>query len=138
MTEALRAGEKEKLIVLRGLKSVLKYAQIDKGDELTDQEVITALSGQAKRAKDSIEQFAAGGRDDLVQNEKFGLNIIQTYLPDPLSDDKVREIVKTAIDDCGAESAKDLGKIMQLVMPQVKGQADGKLVKKLAMEFLAK
>ena len=138
MTEALKAGEKERLTVLRGLKSVLKYARLDKGEDLTDDDVITCLPSQAKKARDSIEQFDKGGRQDLVDHEKFGLAIINEYLPQQLSEDELREIVKAAVEESGAESPKDMGKIMGLVMPKVKGRADGKQVNKLAMEFLAK
>jgi len=136
--EALKAGEKERLTVLRGLKSALKYARIDKGDDLTDQEVIASLSSQAKKVRDSIEQFQMGGRDDLVAKERFDLEIISSYLPQQLTEDELRDIVKSAVEESSAESPRDIGKIMKLVMPQVKGRADGKMVNKLAMELLAK
>ena len=136
--EALKAGEKERLTILRGLKSALKYARIDKGDDLTDQEVIASLSSQAKKVRDSIEQFQMGGRDDLVAKERFDLEIISSYLPQQLTEDELRDIVKSAVEESSAESPRDIGKIMKLVMPQVKGRADGKMVNKLAMELLAK
>ena len=136
--EALKSGEKERLTVLRGLKSVLKYARLDKGKDLTDEDTITVLSSQAKKTRDSIEQFGKGGRDDLVAKEKSELDIITSYLPQQLSEDELRDIVRAAIEESGAESARDMGKIMQLVMPQIKGRADGKMVNKLAMEVLAK
>ena len=136
--EALKAGEKERLTVLRGLESALKYARIDKGDDLTDQEVIASLSSQAKKVRDSIEQFQMGGRDDLVAKERFDLEIISSYLPQQLTEDELRDIVKSAVEESSAESRRDIGKIMKLVMPRVKGRADGKMVNKLAMELLAK
>jgi hypothetical protein len=138
MIEALKSGEKNRLTVLRGLKSVLKYARLDKGEDLTDQETIASLSSQAKRARDSIEQFGKGGREDLVAKEESELAIINSYLPQQLSEDEVRNLVEAAIKESGAESPRDMGKIMQLVMPQVKGRADGKMVNKLALEVLAK
>lgn len=136
--EALKAGQKDKLTVLRGLKSALKYAQIDKGDDLTDQDVIAALSAQAKKVRDSIEQFEKGQRSDLTDQARAELKIIEEYLPEQLDEGKLREIIKEAIDELGAESAGDVGKVMQTVMPRVKGRADGKQVNKLAMEMLAK
>ncbi len=138
MIEALKAGEKDRLTVLRGLKSDLKYKQIGKGDDLTDEEAIGVLASQAKKRRDSIEQFAKGGRDDLVQQEKFQLEVITSYLPKQLDENELREIVARAIAEVGAESPQQIGAVMKVVMPQVKGVADGKMVNKLAMEILAK
>lgn len=138
MIEALKAGEKDRLTVLRGLKSDLKYKQIDKRDDLTDEEAIGVLASQAKKRRDSIEQFAKGGRDDLVQQEKFQLEVITSYLPKQLDENELREIVAGAIAEDGAESPQQIGAVMKVVMPQVKGVADGKMVNKLAMEILAK
>ncbi len=136
--EALKAGEKERLIVLRGLKSEFKYRQIDKGDDLTEQDILAVLATQAKKRRESIEQYEKGGRDDLVSKEKRELAIINSFLPEQLSEEKLREIVREAIAEAGAESPAHLGAVMQLVMPKVKGRADGKLVNRLAMEILAK
>lgn len=138
LKKALKAGEKEKVTVLRGLKSEIKYRRIDKGEELTDADVTAVLAGAAKKVKDSIEQFEKGGREDLVAKEKFGLDIIQDYLPEQLSEEKVRELVAEAIAETGADSPQKIGLVMKAVMPKLKGQADGKLVNRLAMEILAK
>jgi uncharacterized protein YqeY len=138
MIKALKAGEKEKLTVLRGLKSDLKYKQIDKGDELTDEDVIAVLSSQAKKRRESIEQFQKGHREDLVQKEQRELAIITSYLPEQLSEDKLREIISEAIAETGADSPQKVGLVMKVVIPQIKGRADGKLVNKLAIEILAK
>ena len=138
MIEALKAGEKNRLTVLRGLKSDLKYKQIDKGDDLTDEDVISVLASAAKQRRDSIEQFAKGGRDDLVQQEKFQLDVITHYLPKQLDENELRKIVARAIAEVSAESPQQIGAVMKVVMPQVKGVADGKMVNKLAMEILAK
>jgi uncharacterized protein YqeY len=138
MIEALKAGEKDHLIVLRGLKSDLKYKRIDKGDDLTDEDVISVLASAAKQRRDSIEQFAKGGRSDLVQQERFQLEVITSYLPKQLDENELREIVARAIAEVSAESPQQIGAVMKVVMPQVKGVADGKMVNKLAMEILAK
>jgi hypothetical protein len=135
--EALKSGQKEKLTVLRGLKSDLKYAQIDKGKELTEEDVIGVLSSAAKKRRDSIEQFQAGGRQDLVDSETFGLNIIEQYLPKQLSEDELRQIIKDAVAESGAESPQQIGLVMKVVMPKVKGKADGKVVNRLVSEILA-
>ena len=138
LKEALKAGEKTKLTVLRGLKSDIKYKRIDKGEDLTDDDVIAVLSTCVKKVRDSIEQFTRGGRDDLVKKEQFELSIIQSYLPEQLSEEKIREIVAAAIAESGADSPAKIGLVMKIVMPQLKGRADGKMVNKLAMEMLAK
>ncbi len=138
LIEALKAGEKEKVTVLRGLKSDLKYRRIDKGEDLIDEDAVAVLSSCAKKVRDSIEQFRNGGRDDLVAKEEFDLNIIQVYLPEQLSEEKLREIVREAIEETGADSPQKIGLVMKVVIPKVKGQADGKMINKLAMEILAK
>ena len=134
---AMKAGEKDKVTVLRGLKSEIKNRRIDKHDDLTDEEVIEVLSSAAKKRRESIEQFEKGGRDDLVQNEQFGLAIIEAYLPEQMGEDEIRAIVKDAIEKTGADSPAKLGLVMKEVMPQVKGKADGKLVNKLAAQMLS-
>ena len=136
--EALKAGEKQRVTVLRGLKSDLKYRRIEKGDDLTDEDVIQVLSSAAKRRRDSIEQFAKGDRADLVKKEQFELDLINAYLPHPLGEEKIREIILAAVAETGAESPRQIGDVMKVVMPQLKGKADGKLVNKLVMEVLAK
>jgi uncharacterized protein len=135
--EALKAGQKEKLTTLRGLKSDLKYAQIDKGKELTEEEVLAVLASAAKKRRDSIEQFQAGNRQDLVDSETFGLRIIEAYLPKQLTEDELRQIVSDAIQETGAQSPQQIGLVMKAVMPKIKGKADGKLVNRLVSEILA-
>lgn len=138
LIKALKKHEGDKVTMFRGLKSNIKYKQIDKGDELTDQEVEAVLISAAKQRRDSIEQFKSGGRKDLVDKETAELEIIKEYLPKQLSDDKLREIIGLAIEKTGADSPAKMGLIMKEVMPEVKGKADGKLVNKIAAEMLSK
>ena len=138
LIKALKSGEKEKVVVLRGLKSDIKYKKIDKGEELTDEELIAVLSVNTKKIRDSIEQFDKAGREDLVTKEKAALKIISEYLPEQLGEEELRGIVKQAVEESGAESPQQMGLVMKIVMPKIKGRADGKLVSKLATEFLAK
>jgi len=138
LIKALKSGEKEKVVVLRGLKSDIKYKKIDKGEELTNEEVIAVLSLNTKKIRDSIEQFDKAGREDLVTKEKAALKIISEYLPEQLGEEELRGIVKQAVEESGAESPQQMGLVMKIVMPKIKGRADGKLVSKLATEFLAK
>lgn len=136
--EALKAGEKEKLTTLRGLKSDIKYKQIDQKDPLTEQQVIEVLGSCAKKRRDSIEMYEKGGRDDLVQKEKTELALIESYLPEQLGEDELRKMVAAAIEESGADSPQKMGLVMKVLMPKVKGKADGKLVNKLVSELLSK
>lgn len=134
--KALKAGEKEKLLVLRSLKSDLKYKQIDIGKELTDDDCIAVFNSALKKRNDSIEQFKSANRDDLVKSEEFGAAIIKEYLPEPLSDDELTSLVKAAIAESGADSPQKIGLIMKVVIPQVKGRADGKRIKDISIKLL--
>ena len=138
LIKALKSGDKEKVVVLRGLKSDIKYKKIDKGEELTNEEVIAVLSVNTKKIRDSIEQFDKADRQDLVTKERAALKIISEYLPEQLGEEELRGIVKQAVAESGAESPQQMGLVMKIVMPKIKGRADGKLVSKLATEFLAK
>lgn len=137
LKEALRAGNKEKVTVLRGLKSDIKYKQIDKGDALGDDEITGVISTSVKKVRDSIDQFQGAGRTDLVEKETFGLNILMAYLPQQLGEEELRGIIAEAIKESGADSPQKVGLVMKIVAPKVKGRADGKLVSKLANEMLA-
>lgn len=134
--KALKGKEKEKLTVLRGLKSDLKYKVIEKGGELTEEEALAVLNSAAKKRKDSIEQFDKGGRDDLVQSEKFGLDIIMGYLPKQISEEELTALIKEAIAETGADSPQKIGLIMKAVLPKVKGRADGKQINQIAVKLL--
>ena len=136
--KALKGGDKEHLTVLRGLKSDLKYKQIDSGEKLTDEKALEVLSRAAKQRRDSIEQFHQGGRDDLVQQEEYELEIITAYLPKQLSEDELRQLAEVAIAELGVDSPKQMGLVMKALMPKVKGKADGKMLSKLISELLAK
>lgn len=138
LIKALKNHEGDKVTLFRGLKSDIKYKQIDKGEELTDDEVSAVLTSNAKQRRDSIEQFKAGGRQDLVDKETAELEVIKNYLPKQLSEDKLREIIGRAIEKTGADSPAKMGLIMKEVMPEVKGKADGKIVNKIAAEMLSK
>jgi len=138
MIKALKGGDKERLTVLRGLKSDLKYKKIEVGAELTDEQALETLASAAKKRRESIEQFRAGGREDLVKNEEFELEVISSYLPKQLTEEELRQMAESAIKEVGADSPKQMGLVMKALMPKVKGRADGKLVNKLISELLAK
>jgi hypothetical protein len=128
---ALKKGDKVRAEVIRGLKSDIKYKEIDKREPLTEEDVLGVLAAAAKRRRDSIEQFQKGGRDDLVMKEGGELEIITSYLPQQLSDEQLQEIVGATLLEIGAKMPADLGKAMKEIMPKVKGRADGNRVRQM-------
>jgi uncharacterized protein YqeY len=136
MKKALVAGDKVKLSVTRLLKSEIRYKEIEKGSQLSDDEVISVLSSSIKRHKDSIEQFEKGGREDLSASEKAELEIIWQYMPKQLEEEELSQIVDSAIEETGVLSPSDLGRVMKIVMPKVKGRADGAKVRELVSSKL--
>ncbi len=137
LIKALKGGEKAKLIVLRGLKSDIKYKAIEKGEDLSEDDVIGVLGSAAKKSRDAIEQFKIGHRDDLVEKESMELGIIMSYLPEQLTEEKLREFIRNAITETGADSPAKVGLVMKEVMTEVKGKADGKFVNKLVGDMLS-
>jgi len=130
LIKALKSRDQHAADTLRGLKSDIRYYQIDKRiEKVEDNDIIVVLSSAAKRRRDSIEQFGQGGRADLVARETRELEIIKGYLPEQLSEEEILSLVKETIDETGAASPADVGKVMKALMPKVKGRADGKLVK---------
>ncbi len=138
--EAMKAKEQDKLRVLRSLKAKLMEKEISerKGGEakLSDDQAVEVLMKAAKQRKESIEQFEDGGRDDLAENEKKELKIIEAYLPEMMSEEEVREVVKEKIEQLGASGMQDMGKVMGPLMGQLKGKADGSIVSKVVKEEL--
>jgi len=128
---ALKKGDKNRAEVIRGLKSDIKYKEIDKREPLTEEDTLGVLAAAAKRRRDSIEQFQRGGRDDLVLKESGELEIITSYLPQQLSDEELQEIVGATLLEIGAKTPADLGKVMKEIMPKVKGRADGNRVRQM-------
>ncbi len=128
MKTAMKAGEKERLSTIRLLRGVLKNQAIDKRRDLTEEEELAVLSSAAKKRKESIQAYRDAGRDDLADKESRELEVIQHYLPQPLSQDELEKIVAAAIEQTGAQTMKDMGKVMSAVMQEVKGRADGKVI----------
>ena len=134
--EALKKKNNLRLNVLRMLKSEIGYKEIEKGSELSDDEVISVLCSSVKKRKDSIEQFEKGGREDLVAREKAELEEILKYLPKQLTEEELCRIISQAIKEVDATGPSDLGKVMKQVMPEVLGRADGKRVNQLVSSQL--
>lgn len=138
--DAMKAKEQDKLRVLRSLKAKLMEKEISErqGGEanLTDEQAVEVLMKAAKQRKESIEQFEEGDREDLAENEKTELKIIEAYLPEMMDEDEVRSIVKEKIEALGASGMQDMGKVMGPLMGQLKGKADGSLVSRIVKEEL--
>lgn len=128
LKDAMRARDEVGLLVLRMLKSDLKYKQIELGRELSEEEALTVLSSAAKKRKESIEEYGRGNRQDLVEKEQAELEVISRYLPEQLSAEELYGLVDKAIAETNASSIKDMGAIMKVLMPAVRGRADGKVV----------
>lgn len=137
MVTALKAGESDKVGVLRMLITAMKNEQIKTGGELTDEQAMKVLATQAKQRKDSITAFEAAGRQDLVDNEAAELPFIEVYLPEQMGDDELEKLVQEAIDQVGATSPADMGKVMGVAMGKVQGKADGGRVSAAVKKLLA-
>ena len=136
LISAMKAGDKPRMTGLRNIIGKLKASQIDKGEELTDDESLKILKSAAKQLKESVEQYKKGGRDDLAEKELFELYLLDKYLPEQLSQDEIRTTVKNTINSTGAESMQEMGKVMGAVMKELAETADGKLVHKIVQEEL--
>lgn len=131
MKAAMKSGDKARLSTIRQLRAQLKDAQIAKGDELTEDEVMAALSNAAKKRREAIKLYEQGGRDELAASEQAELTVIEGYLPKQLSEAELSDLIEKAISATGAAGPSDLGKVMGQIMAKVRGRADGKLVQQL-------
>ncbi len=128
MKAAMKAREADKLGAIRLLTSALKQKEVDERVEITDDIVLAIIEKMLKQRKDSIEQYTAGNRMDLVAVEEFEVSVLQAYMPAQLSEDEVKAILAATIAEVGATSGKDMGKVIAALRPKVAGRADmGKL-----------
>ena len=131
-----KADGKQQLAVIRMVRSAIRQQEIDGKTELDDNGVIAVISKEVKMRKDSLEEFKKGGREDLVAQTEAEIAVLMPYLPQQLSEAEVRTLVEEAVAASGASSQKDMGKVMGLLMPKVKGRADGKMVNTIVRELL--
>ncbi|AYO30288.1 MAG: uncharacterized protein PWR06_635 [Thermoanaerobacteraceae bacterium] len=136
MKAALKEGQKDRLSVIRMAKSAILYAEKERLHELDDGEVIEVLSREVKKLKDDRDEFERLGRTEQAQKLGQEIDILMSYLPQQLTDDEVEEIVRQTIFEVGANSVKDMGKVMSAIMPKVKGRADGRVVNTLVKKLL--
>jgi len=132
MVQAMKQKDKETLSVIRMVKASIQNESIKLGKEaLSEDEELTILSREVKQRKESLQEFGAAGREDLVEKLQFEINILQEYMPKQLSNEELEKIVEQVIQEVHAASMKDMGKVMGKVIPLTKGKADGAQVKKI-------
>ncbi|UMZ73081.1 GatB/YqeY domain-containing protein [Natranaerofaba carboxydovora] len=134
MKKAMKEKNKSKLSVIRMLRSEIHNKEINKGNELTEDEINELIFKEVKKLKDSLVDYENSNRDDLVKALENEIAVLEEYLPDKLSEEEIRKIIDEAIDKTGAKTKNDIGKLMKEVMPKVKGKAEGKLVNRIALE----
>ena len=137
MYTAMKAGEKEKASTLRTVLAKLKDKQIDAREPLSEKDEIKVLQTLVKQRKESIDLYQKGGRSELAEAESFELEIINTYLPEMMNEDDVRKLIEEIIEETGAQSMADLGKVMPQIMKQGKGLIDGKSAQRIVSELLS-
>ena len=139
MKTAMREKNTVALNTVRMLKSAIKNAAIEKGGadaELTDTEVMAVVRKEVKKRQDSIEQYEAAGRDELADQEKAEIEVLNGYLPEPLSEEEIASIVEAAVAEVGATSRKEMGQVMKIVQEKTAGRADGKTLSQAVMSKL--
>jgi len=154
LKDALKSGESEKRVLLGMVLSAVKNREFEKrsklsktetditkleeGSRLNDEEITEVLSSEIKKRKEAVESFTRGGRQDLAEKEEKELAVLMDYMPEQISEDVVREIVKKTLSDLGLKDIKDMGKAIGAVMAQVKGKADGTAVSRIVKEEMGK
>jgi len=137
MKQAMKSNDKAKLSTIRMIRSAVKNKEIELRKPLDDDGIFRVIQGMIKKSEESIEQFKAGGRMDLVEKETKEIETMKSYLPQPLSREEVLKIIDQTIEETKASSLKDLGKVMKSVMPKLGGKVDGALVNQWVKERLS-
>ncbi|KPU27933.1 aspartyl-tRNA amidotransferase [Caloranaerobacter sp. TR13] len=133
---SMKNKDKVRKDVITMVRAAIKQREVDERVELSDEDIIEIIAKQVKQKKDALKDFEKGARQDLVELTQKEIDILMEYLPKQLSEDEIDEIVKAAIEEIGASTMKDMGKVMSYVMPKVKGRADGSLVNKIVRQYL--
>jgi uncharacterized protein YqeY len=137
LKEAMKSREAVRIGALRMAIAAAKEKRIELKSDLTDADVFGVIAGQIKKRRESIEQFQAGGRQDLVEKEEREIEVLQAFLPKALSDAELDAAIDEAVQELGATSKRDLGKVMKAILAKYKGQVDGKVVNRKVAEKLA-
>ena len=137
MFQASKEGNSAKSDILKMALAEIKNAQLKVEKELEESDIEKILRKEVKKIQDSIEQFEKMQRDDLIKKEKEQLEVLNQYLPELLSEDEVRKVVEEKVKQTGAESMRDMGKVMGIVMKELNGKADGNTVKTIVQDILS-
>ena len=137
LKNALRNKNALELSVLRMLQAALKNKEIDNNkEELKDEDVVTVVGAEIKKRRDAVKEYEKVNRPDAADQEKAEIDILMKYMPQQMNEDEIRDVVKSAVEETQAEGMKDIGKVMKVLMPKVKGKADGSIVNKIVRELL--
>ena len=136
LISAMKSGDETAVSVLRLLRTRLKEASVSKRSELEDEEIYKAIATEIKKRKEAIELFEKGGRSDLAAREHKEIEVLDGYMPPKLSEDEIKDLAAKAVTESGAETARDLGKVMKVLMPQVANRAEGSQVRKIVKNLL--
>ncbi len=137
MKACMKAGDRKRLGVIRSMLAAIKQVEVDSQKQLNDDEVIAVLDKQVKQRRDAIEQYADAGRDELAAQERYEMEVIQEFLPQPLTEAEIAAMVEAAIVETGAAGMQDMGKVMGVLKPKMQGRADMAEVSKLVRAKLA-
>jgi uncharacterized protein YqeY len=137
MKKAMKAKDKKRLSVIRMTRSEIKNKEIETGEKLDDQGVTAVIAKQVKQIKDSLGDFEKSGKEDVMKKLHNEIEILQEYLPKQMSETKVEELIDQVIEDTGAENMSDMGQVMGVIMPKIKGRADGSMVSSKVKEKLS-
>ena len=137
MKTAMKSGDRVSLSALRLLWSALHNEEIKERRDLSPEEIIKIISSLCKQRQESIEYFRKGRRTDLLEKEEADLEVLRRFLPQALSEEELRSLIRSSIEEVGAKGVQDLGKVMKQIMPKVTGRTEGKRVNELAREILS-
>jgi len=137
MKQAMKTNDKIRLSTIRMIRSSSKNKEIELRRKLEDEDIQKVIQGMVRKGEESLEQFLAGGRADLVEKERAEIEILKSFLPQPVSQEEIIRIIDETIRETQALSSKDLGKVMKALMPKLGGKADGKLINQLVKERLS-
>jgi uncharacterized protein YqeY len=137
MKQAMKSSDKLRLSTIRMIRAAVKNKEIELRKKLEDEEILRVIQGMMRKGEESVEQFQSGGRADLVEKEKKEIEILKSFLPQPVSQEEILRIIDQSIEETQASSLKDIGKVMKSVMPKLGGKVDGKLINQLVKERLS-
>jgi hypothetical protein len=137
LKDAMRARDSHRKSALRMVLTGIQLAEVEAGQDLEDEDIVVLIRKEVKQREEALEMMRDAGRDDLVEDEVKEVEILQAYLPKQMSEDEIRDLAKDVIEEVGAESPSDLGRVMGAIMPRVRGKAEGRTVNRIVRELLA-